>query len=328
MNRKRLEFSIGLTMGDPGGIGPEVLIKAIQELKNRLPARFVIIGSGNILEWYCLKLKIRNFFQHNEVSLLDLNNVKERSFKFGINSPHYGKASLEYLNKAIELLKGKKISCLVTCPVSKGAINLYRRNFIGHTEYLAGAFGIKKFAMMMLNRNLRVIPLTRHIALKDVSGKINYSLVYEGIELAVDYLKKYFAITHPCIAVCSLNPHSGESGFIGKEEREIIIPAIRDFKQKILAKVEGPFSADGLFSQWEKPRFDCIIGMYHDQVLIPVKMTDSHRTVNLTLGLPFIRTSPSHGTGFDIAGKGVASSTSMMEAIKLAYHLSHNVISY
>jgi 4-hydroxythreonine-4-phosphate dehydrogenase len=320
------KINIGLTMGDPAGIGAEVLIKAVAELKPRLGAEYTIIGDRFILEGFCRELKIKGFFDKNCVKLIDLKNVPRRNLKFGKTSAVSAKASIEYLDTAIGLLREGRILALVTAPLNKAAINNSGIKFLGHTEYLASSFGVKNFVMMLINKNLRVVPLTRHIALRQVRQRINSHLISEAVKLVVDYLKRYFALPMPEIAICSLNPHSGEEGFLGEEEKEVILPAIQVLKRNISAKIYGPFSSDGLFARPDRAKFDCIIGMYHDQVLIPIKMFNPQRVVNLTLGLPFIRTSPGHGSALDIAGKGIADHSSMTEAIKLACQLSRNVI--
>ncbi|MCX5657922.1 MAG: 4-hydroxythreonine-4-phosphate dehydrogenase PdxA [Candidatus Omnitrophica bacterium] len=320
MNKR---ISVGVTMGDPSGIGPEVIIKAIKSLKGKFPVNFVIIGDYFTLD-KCSKEFNGNFFSAGNVSLINLANVERKNFKFGKITPACGRASLEYIDKSVELLKHGKIQALVTAPVSKEAINASGKKFSGHTEYLASNFNAKDFMMMLLSGELKVIPLTRHVRLRDVPGMLNRALVYNGIKAAAGYLRKYFSIYYPRIAVCSLNPHGGEGGFIGKEEKETIIPAIEKAKGAVKAELWGPLSADGLFAHAPADKFDCIIGMYHDQVLVPVKMYKEKSVVNLTLGLPFIRTSCGHGTAFDIAGKNVALACSMIEAIKLAYKLSIN----
>lgn len=323
------KISIGITMGDPGGVGPEVLVRAVNRfIKKNYPVKLIIIGDRWILERYAKKFKIDDFFEKENLEFIDLKNVKKRSFKPGVAKLEYGVASLDYIDTAVSLLKKKRIVSLVTSPVSKEVISKAKKFFPGHTEYLGRSFGMRNVLMMLVNRYMRVLPLTRHIPLKDVPRFINYSLIYDGIKLANLYLKKYFSITSPRIAICSLNPHSGEGGVLGNEEKKIIIPAINDLKKNEEIKVFGPYSADGIFSQYKNYKYDCIIGIYHDQVMIPIKMIDPEHTVNITLGLPFIRTSPSHGTAFEIAGKGIASFISMWEAIKLAYQFSHHAHSF
>lgn len=322
------KINIGITMGDPAGIGPEVLIKAVDKLSiKKFPINFVLIGDKCVLENYLIKFKIKNFFAKENIELIDLKNVSKR-FRPGISKPEYGKASLEYIDTAIQLLKEKRILALVTAPVNKGMINKAGIKFPGHTEYLGYSFKVKDTLMMLTNRYMCVVPLTRHISLKDVPRFINKSFIYKGIKLVLDYLKKYFSIPLPSIAILSLNPHGGEAGVIGKEEEEIIIPVIEKFKKKSSLRIFGPYPADGFFAHYKKNQYDCIIGMYHEQVMIPVKIFDPEYTVNITLGLPFIRTSPGHGTALDIAGKGIASFNSMFEAIKMAYQLTRNAFSF
>jgi len=315
-------------MGDPAGIGPEVLVKAIDKIfRQRLSINFLIIGDRNVLEKYVKKFKIHSFFNRENLEILDLKNVDKKNFKPGVPSVKNGISSLEYIDTAISLLKEKKISTLVTAPVSKEMINRAGKIFPGHTEYLSLSFKTKDFLMMLINRYMRVVPLTRHIPLKEVPYHLTSSFIYKNIKLVIKYLRNYFSLSFPRIAVFSLNPHGGEGGLLGKEEIKII-SAIEKIKKEDLGDISGPYSADGFFSQYKRNNYDCIIGMYHDQVMIPIKMLDPEHTVNLTLGLPFIRTSPGHGTAFDIAGKGIASYISMFEAIKTAYRLTRHAFSF
>ncbi|MCM8778629.1 MAG: 4-hydroxythreonine-4-phosphate dehydrogenase PdxA [Candidatus Omnitrophica bacterium] len=322
------KIKIGITMGDPAGVGPEVIIKAVEKLSvAKFSVNLLIIGDGGVLENYLHKFRLKGFLKRKNLELVDLKNVAKKNFKPGFSRPEYGRAALEYINQAITLLKGGVISTLVTAPVSKEMINRGGIKFFGHTEYLSSSFQVADTLMMLVNRYMRVVPLTRHIALKEVSPQINYSFLYKNIKLTAEYLRKFFSIFSPKIAICALNPHGGEGGSLGNEEKEVIIPLIEDLGKESTLRVSGPYSADGLFSHYKKNEYDCIIGMYHDQVMIPVKMIDPEHTVNITLGLPFIRTSPGHGTAFDIAGKGKASFSSMFSAIKLAYKLTQNAFS-
>jgi len=209
----------------------------------------------------------------------------------------------------------------VTAPVCKETICRFKPFFQGHTEFLSNAFGIKNVGMMFVAKNLRTILVTRHIPLGKVSKAINTQLVYETVSLANTTLKNQFRIKRPVIAVCGVNPHAGEGGTIGKEEINAVIPAIVKAKHNRI-NVQGPFAADTLFSPDISKRYDAVVAMYHDQGLIPVKTLYFTELVNLTVGLPFIRTSPAHGTAFDIAGKNRSNSSSMCEAIKLAVRLS------
>lgn len=225
-------------------------------------------------------------------------------------------AALGYIKDALRLIKAKKIDVLVTAPVNKHAINQAGCPFQGHTEYLARACRIKNFAMMLVGGPLKVALVTRHIAIKDVPGCLTKQKIYQTISLTDFALRRYFGISRPRIGVSALNPHSGEQGIMGKEESRVIYPAIK--KAKRFAKISGPLPADTLFYLAAHHKFDACVAMYHDQGLIPLKTLALHQGVNLTLGLPFVRTSPDHGTAYDIAGKNQANPGSMKEAIKLA----------
>jgi len=221
------------------------------------------------------------------------------------------------IKKAVKLLKNKKADALVTAPVNKEAINKSGVFFQGHTEYLAKATDTNKFAMMLCGDKLKVTIVTRHVPLKKVSDILTQAKIIEAIKLTESALKKYFGIKEPRIGVCALNPHCGEGGKIGSEERDIISPAIKKIRRSIPG-IQGPISGDVIFYMAYHGKLDAIISMYHDQGLGPLKMVAFEKGVNVTLGLPFIRTSPDHGTAYDIAGKDMANPNSMKEAIKLA----------
>ncbi len=300
-------------MGDPAGIGPEVIAKALRRASIYQLAKFKIIGDKKIFIKYGGK-NIKN------CDFVDLDNI---SLKYLQHKPNLscGKASLEYLRCAVELLKDKKIQALVTAPVSKEAISMTGVPFQGHTEYIAEAFHKRTYGMMFVSGGLKTILATRHIPLSEVSKSVNPKIIYETIHLAHGSLKNLFHIRHPKIAVCGLNPHAGEGGHIGQEETKVIIPAIQKaMKSKIHAS--GPYAADTLFIPRVIHRFDAVVAIYHDQGLVPLKALYFTKLVNLTVGLPFIRTSPAHGTAFDIAGQNKADPTSMAEAIKLAVRLT------
>ncbi len=272
-----------ITMGDPSGIGPEVVLKALASPEVKGLADFFVIG--------------------------------ETSAKTGAAA---GFASIEYIDKAIELLKAGKADALVTGPVNKASIKKAGfKNFQGHTEYLADKFKVKNFAMMFVGKSLKVTLATRHIPLKNVPRILNSSGIYNAISLTHKSLKEFFGISSPRIAVCGLNPHAGEAGAFGDEEKRIISPAIKKAAAS-MKNIIGPVSADAAFHDAINKKYDAVIAMYHDQGLAPFKALYFTSGVNLTLGLPFVRTSPDHGTAFDIAGKGVADPSSMIAAIKLA----------
>ncbi len=289
MPTSRLRIKIGITLGDLRGVGPEVVAKALDRWDISRLADFKIIGQPIITSPFTAK--------------------------------HAGQLSLNYLQTAVDLLKKKEIDALVTAPVSKEAISTVDPTFQGHTEFLAKAFGVKNVGMLFVTDELRTIIVTRHIPLKDVSKTINRQNILSTIQLTHHTLQKQFGIPNPHLAVCGLNPHAGEGGTIGREEIQKIIPAIKQAQRKGI-DVEGPFAADTLFSSGNSRRYDAVVAMYHDQGLIPIKTLAFRKAVNLTIGLPFVRTSPAHGTAFDIAGKNIADPSSMCEAIKLAVGLS------
>ena len=254
------------------------------------------------------------------MSFLDIENAFPK-IKIGTPTQDSARLSLLFLDKAIELLKHNDISALVTAPVCKEAINGLGVSFRGHTEYLAEAFHIKRYDMMFVTPKLKTIIVTRHIPIDQVSKALSIKKILDTIELTDQVLRKDFRIKSPRIGVCGLNPHAGEGGLMGKEEATKIIPAIKKARQKGI-NVTGPLSGDTAFYARKAEGFDTIIAMYHDQGLIPVKTLAFNQAVNLTIGLPFIRTSPAHGTAFDIAGKNKADASSMREAIQLASVLS------
>jgi len=278
---------ICVTVGDPRGIGPEVVKKALRNPAVKGTAEFLVIGDPAV----------------------NKNNQKACA-----------RSALEAINTAFDLVMRKKADAIVTAPVSKEAINKIGVRFEGHTEYLAGLCGAEKIAMMFVSRALKVSLVTRHAALRKVSSLISVNSVYDTAELTYRALKDWFGIKDPKIGISGLNPHCGEGGVFGKEERSVIGPAVRELRKKFKG-IRGPISADALLYDVYHKRFNAAVCMYHDQGLAAFKMIARDEGVNLTLGLPFVRTSPDHGTGFDIAGKAKANAGSMTEAIKLAIRL-------
>lgn len=304
--------TIAITMGDPLGIGPEIIAKALRHPQIRkLPAHFHIIGDHTIYQRYEKTLPLNCDFIHIGSKLKNKKSNRLSS----------AQASLNFLKMGIELIKEQEASAIVTAPVSKESICQIQKNFQGHTEFLADAFSCKDVGMMFVADKMKTILMTRHVALKDVSKMINAKNIYETIKLTNNALKKIFHIKNPTIAVCGLNPHAGEGGTLGSEEIEKIIPAVTK-AAKAGIRIRGPLAADSLFTKDKISQFDAVLAMYHDQGLIPIKTLYFRSVVNLTIGLPFIRTSPAHGTAFDIAGKNIADPSSMREAIKLAVQLS------
>jgi len=308
---------IVITMGDPAGIGPEVTLKALASPKIKGLADFFVIGDPSIIgeTQRRLGLKLR-------CELIDLSNVPRGEFSFGVSRAIFGKASIEYLDTAVELITNKKADGLVTGPINKSSVRMAGFvDFQGHTEYLAALTGAKEVAMMFVGEKLKITLVTRHIALKSVADLLTSEAISRTIAVTHKGLTQLFGVRHPKIAVAGLNPHAGEGGAFGTEEAAIIVPAIRK-ASKIIKGIVGPLAPDVIFGDALEGKFDAVVAMYHDQGLIPFKMLYFKTGVNLTLGLPFIRTSPDHGTAFDIAGKGVADPSSMIEAIRLACRLS------
>jgi 4-hydroxythreonine-4-phosphate dehydrogenase len=318
MTINRDKIRVGITMGDPSGIGPAIICQALNKLAGQ--AEFIVIGDKGVFHKVFVKLgqKIP------KPNLLDLNNVRHDSFGFGKVKAEYGRASIEYLDKALELIASNSIDCLVTAPVSKEAIKLAGLPYRGHTEYFAKRTTAKNPVMMLLNRHLRFSLVTRHIPLKDVAQALNRQKLTATISLSWQFLKKYFLINNPRILVCGLNPHASDNGLIGKEEKRIVKPVIRLLRKKIKS-LTGPLPADVAIYQASQGKQDCLIALYHDQALIPLKLSGADTGINLTLGLAFIRTSPLHGTAFDISNNpSLANPASLISAIRLAIQCAAN----
>jgi 4-hydroxythreonine-4-phosphate dehydrogenase len=308
---------IGITLGDPSGIGPEVVARALARPSIRGLGIFKLIGD------YAVYRKHVSSDFRNCLFIDTASHPSAAAWPVGRPNPVGARAALQALYAAVELLKKGEVSALVTAPVCKETISQIEPGFQGHTEFLAAAFGVQNVGMMFVAGGLRVIIVTRHIPLAQVSPSISVSSVFDTIHLTHQALKNIFKIENPTLAVCGLNPHAGEGGTIGREEITGIIPAIKKARRRKI-DARGPFAADTLFSPDIAGRFDAVVAMYHDQGLTPVKTLAFRSLVNLTVGLPFIRTSPAHGTAFDIAGKNKADASSMGEAIKLAVQLSKN----
>jgi len=317
---KSSKIRVGLTIGDPSGIGPAITLKAIKLLSNKVS--FTVIGDSFVLAEAARHLRIKPVLP----KLVDLNNVKKRGFIFGSVSSKNGKASLEYLDAAVGLLKDGQLDCLVTCPISKEAINLAGSKFSGHTEYLAEKFGCRDLIMMLINRKFKFSLVTRHIPLKDVSSQITREKLENNILKTIEGLKSLFLIHKPRIVVCGINPHASDNGVIGMEELREIKPAVAALRRKCRgALITGPLSPDIAISEAAKGLFDCVIALYHDQALIPLKLTDFNSGINFTLGLPFVRTSPLHGTAFNLAARPAqANPSSLIAAIELAIKCTLN----
>jgi 4-hydroxythreonine-4-phosphate dehydrogenase len=315
---------LAITMGDPGGVGPEIIVRALNtsEIGNCSP---IIIGDAPVMEEamellnLSKKLRIIKSPKESEpvegsFDLIDMGMIK----KSGKNRPSAGggRACVSYIKKAVELAVNKQVNGIVTAPISKEALKMAGFTWPGHTEMLAELTNTKDYTMMLVGGPLRVILATIHTALRNVPDLITKQRIVKTIRLAKkasDMLK----IRNPRIAVAGLNPHAGEAGIFGDEEIKKIIPAVKEAVKKGIP-VSGPFPPDTIFYKAYKGDVDIVVCMYHDQGLIPLKMIAFDTGVNVTVGLPFIRTSPDHGTAYDIAWRGIANSSSMIEAIKLA----------
>ncbi len=322
-------------MGDPSGIGPIILLKAIDSLKGLFD--FVVIGDKGVLNntKYSIPPPARLASRAKRAGeagntqyykLIDLKNINYKAFSFGKIKPEYGRASIQYLDKALELIKNGEIDCIVTCPISKEAVNSAGFRYSGHTEYLSARTNTKDFVMMLLNREIKISLISRHIPLKKVPAFINEERIFSTAMLTYNSLRNLFSVKNPRIAVCGLNPHASDNGLIGDEENKVIIPALKRLKAGIKC-IDGPLSADVAIAKTRGKQYDCAIAMYHDQALIPLKVLGNTKGVNITLGLPFIRTSPLHGTAFDLAktGLNLANPDSLIEAIKLAAQCTSNL---
>jgi len=321
-------IKVGITIGDPSGIGPAVILKALNELKGF--ADFTVVGDN----WVLSRLpKAQKFIRYSggvpeesKVKFEDLNNVARRRFSFGKIRAEYGRASIEYLDFALGLLKQKQIDCLVTAPISKEAINLAGFNYSGHTEYFIRKTGVSDAVMMLLNDKLRFSLVTRHLALSKVVSNLNRRKLYNNILITFGALRKVFGIKNPRIVVCGVNPHASDNGLIGREENAIIKPCLREIRKVVKAGIEGPLPSDIAISRAASGLYDCVVAIYHDQALIPLKLTSAESGINLTLGLPFIRTSPLHGTAFDIANDpNLADPSSLIAAVRLAVKCALNL---
>ena len=302
---------IGITMGDPAGIGPEVITKALKDKRTDGAGRAMVIGSTAVFEQ----------IGGGHLPVLDAVRVDRRRIRPGCISAWSGRAAARALQLGLQMAMDGRLDALVTGPVSKRGLHLAGLHDPGQTEFLARGTMTRRFAMMLAAGSLRVVLATRHLPLSRVSPALTVGRVKTAISLAHTSLVENFGIDRPRIGVCALNPHAGEEGLFGRKEQTIIEPAIGELRRRGLI-IQGPLPSDTLFSPSIRRRFDVIVAMYHDQGLIPIKMIGFGKAVNITLGLPIIRTSPDHGTAVDIAGRGQANPESMIRAIQMAIRLA------
>ena len=348
--------TIGITMGDPAGVGAEVIVKALRDPEIRKLGRFVIFGFNELLA-YCADLaEIEPFWwrdQHehirpydHDVVVLDYDEFSFLGMDVKAPSKQGGLASMKFILDAVEAAKRNQIDAIVTAPICKESWKMagYIR-WPGHTELLAEKTNARRWAMMFAanprtpaprsanngtaslfaaHKGLRVVLCSIHEPLFELRHSFKIGSVFDPIDLAHRALREWFGVENPRIAVCGLNPHAGENGMFGDEEKRVIEPAIL-MAQQLGMDIQGPFSADTIFVRAAQGAFDLVVAMYHDQGLIPVKLLDFHGSVNLTLGLPIVRTSVDHGTAFDIVGKNKADAGSMKAAISMACEIATRV---
>lgn len=299
---------IGITLGDPGGIGIEVAFKALSDYKESL----TVFGNQKAIKYYSQKLNLKI---PEAVKIVDIKG----NFNMGKVSKENGKIAYKSIVKAIKAAKEGSLSGIVTAPINKKALHLAGFEYPGHTEIFAENFSCKNFAMMMVSSGMKIVFLTTHLPLSSIPLLLSKELIIEKVRLAEKHLRDFWDLRRPSFGILGLNPHAGDNGLFGNEEKEIIIPAVKELQEEGF-DIEGPFPAD---SYWNSQSKDCTIALYHDQGMIPFKMKNYGKGVNVTIGLPVPRTSPDHGTAFDIVGKGVANPGSMKEAIKIAVKMAN-----
>jgi 4-hydroxythreonine-4-phosphate dehydrogenase len=321
---------IAVTMGDPAGIGPEVVLKAVAEEDIRRACHPVIIGDAQLLAHTARTLDLQSGYdivrqgeaipdQLSEPIIYHLDNING-IIEPGVESGAAGKAAGGYIEAAVELCAAGSVDAIATAPINKRSLFLGGYSFPGHTEFLAHLSGSEEYAMAFVSANLRIVLISTHVPLAEAIRLVEKDRISRTINLTNRELKRW-GIERPRLAMAALNPHGAEGGLFGMEETSEIAPAIESCRVEEI-DVQGPFSADTVFLRASRGEFDAVIACYHDQAMIPVKCLSFGEAVNVTLGLPFIRTSVDHGTAFDIAGKGIAEHSSMIAAIKLAAELS------
>lgn len=335
---------LGITMGDPAGVGPEITVKALGHREIYDICRPVVLGDAGVMQKAAevtgLPLKIgaisdvkEALFDFGTIDLMDLKNVDMDRLEYGKVSAMAGNAAFEAVKKVIELAMENKIDGTVTGPLNKESLNLAGHHYSGHTEIYAHFTGTEDYSMMLAHDNLRVVHVSTHVSLREACDRVKKERVLKVIRLAHDACRK-IGIRAPRIGVAGLNPHAGENGLFGREEIDEIIPAVRE-AASLGINVEGPVPPDSIYAKARGGWYDIVVAMYHDQGHIPLKLVgfswneekgrwDSISGVNITLGLPIIRSSVDHGTAFDIAGKGIASEESLIHAIEYGIKLVAN----
>lgn len=319
---------LAITMGDITGIGPEIIVKSLTGADIYQGCRPLVLGDLTALEMakaICgphLEINVvvhpaAGKYQPGTIDLLALSRVDRANLIYGRPTPGTGAQMVGYILRAIDLALAGEVAGVVTAPISKTAMHLGGYNFPGHTELLAERTGTREFAMMLAGDNFRVVLATIHCALREVPERLRTDDLFRLIALTHSSLQSDFGLDHPRVGVAALNPHGSEGGLFGREEAEIIVPAVQQAQDAGL-NVTGPLPADTIFVKHHKGEFDAVVVMYHDQGLIPLKLLHFGNAVNVTLGLPIIRTSVDHGTAYDLAGTGQADPGSLKAAIRMA----------
>lgn len=320
-------------MGDPAGIGPEIIVKALSNPKIHDLCRPVVFGDLGALNMYSGdKARVSvNAIAHpsqaqnkpGQIDVIAVCRLKQDVLTPGTPKIEGGKAMVDCIAAAVDLAMRKELSAVVTCPISKALMQQAGHPYEGHTQLIASLTHSEDVVMMLAGKKLRVALATIHCALKDVSSLLSREKVYQTIRVTDKALKQDFGLSEPRLAVAALNPHAGEECLFGREEEEIIAPAVRKARAEG-CDVQGPLPADSLFFKAARGGYDAVVAMYHDQGLIPLKLLHFSDAVNVTLGLPIIRTSVDHGTAYDIAGKGMADPSSLKAAIRMAVMMAKN----
>jgi len=331
-----MKIKLGITIGDVNGIGPEILIKAVSDSRITDICTPVIYASAKVISYHRNIAKVDNFFYNTASSSdkivegkINLINcwTENVNINIGTNTVEGGKYAKVSLDSALFDLKDKKIDALVTAPINKKSMSMIDFGFKGHTDYISSFCNCDNSVMIMLSEDLRVALLTHHIPLNEVSSFVTKKNILDSLESLNQIMIKDFDKEKPLIAVLGINPHAGDGGVIGKEEEEHIIPAIEVAKNKGIF-VNGPFPSDSFWGTMEYKKYDIVLAMYHDQALIPFKLLAFTDGVNFTGGLPFVRTSPDHGTGYDIVGKNIANHESFLNAIFTAVNIAKNRLEF
>ncbi len=319
---------VGITMGDPTGVGPEIIVKVLSDKSTFRFCRPVVLGDRGVVERAIQVLKAtlainelekcdEREYKTGALNLLPLTALKDSDVHYGMPTPACGKAMVRYVEEAVTLIGSGQLDAITTAPISKKALSDAGFSYPGHTELLAELTGCKEYVMMLAGEKLKVALVTIHCGLKEVFRLLTVDKILTTIRITHRALVDYCGENNPIIAVAGLNPHAGESGLFGREEEETIIPAV--YRARGLGmNVVGPLPPDTLFYHAARGAYAAVIALYHDQGLIPLKLLHFEDAVNITLGLPIIRTSVDHGTAYDIAGTGKANASSLMNALQLA----------